>query len=171
MTEFRLAPMSGATRGLTMVALVVPAVLFVFAAVASGLLLGPALFVAAVYGSVWLWFRPSRFVVHPGTLEVVWPLRCRAIPRADIVDVRLIGTGDLRRETGWGLRVGAGGLGGGFGWLWTQRRGIVRMYVSRTDGLVWIECAGGRPWLITPERPEAFVRALARSPSLPVGRS
>jgi hypothetical protein len=43
-----------------------------------------------------------------------------------------------------------------------QRRGIVPMYVSRPDGLVWSECAGGRPWLISPERPEAFVRALAR---------
>jgi hypothetical protein len=36
------------------------------------------------------------------------------------------------------------------------------MYVSRTDGLVWIERAGGRPWLVTPEEPEAFVRALVR---------
>jgi hypothetical protein len=162
MTEFRLAPMSGVIRALTLVVLVVPLVLFVFAAVASRLLLGPALFVAVIYGAVWFWFRPGRFVVHPDTLEIVWPLRRHEIPRADIVSVRLVSTGDLRRETGWGLRVGAGGLGGGFGWLWTQRRGIVRMYVSRTDGLVWIECAGRRPWLISPERPEAFVRALAR---------
>jgi hypothetical protein len=56
--------------------------------------------------------------------------------------------------------VGAGGLWGGFGWLWTERRGIAQMYVSRTEGLVWIERRGGRPWLITPEEPEAFVRAL-----------
>ena len=27
---------------------------------------------------------------------------------------------------------------GGFGWLWTRRHGFVRMYVSRTDGFVWI---------------------------------
>jgi hypothetical protein len=27
---------------------------------------------------------------------------------------------------------------------------------------VWIERGGERPWLITPERPEAFVSALAR---------
>jgi len=34
------------------------------------------------------------------------------------------------------------------------------MYVSRTDGFVWIERAGERSWLITPERPKAFVRAM-----------
>jgi hypothetical protein len=76
--------------------------------------------------------------------------------------VRLIDRATLRREAGWGLRVGAGGLGGGFGWLWTQRRGIVQMYVSRIDGLVWIERVHDRPWLVTPEQPEAFVRALSR---------
>jgi hypothetical protein len=58
------------------------------------------------------------------------------------------------------MRVGAGGLWGGFGWLWTQRRGIVQMYVSRTDDFVWIERPGERSWLITPERPKAFVRAM-----------
>jgi hypothetical protein len=35
------------------------------------------------------------------------------------------------------------------------------MYISRTDGFVWIERVSGRPWLITPEQPEAFVRALS----------
>src|SRR5262245_66537846 len=115
MSEFRLAPMSGGILALTLVVLVVPVVLFVFAAVSSRLLLGPALVVGAIYGSVWFWFRPGRFVVHPGTLEVVWPLRREHIPRADIVGVRLTDARDLRREAGWGLRVGAGGLWGGFG--------------------------------------------------------
>jgi hypothetical protein len=50
---------------------------------------------------------------------------------------------------------------GGFGWLWTRKRGIVQMYISRTDRFVWIERAGERPWLITPERPEEFVAALS----------
>jgi hypothetical protein len=39
------------------------------------------------------------------------------------------------------MRVGAGGLWGGF---------------------VWIERGAGRPWVITPEEPQAFVRALSR---------
>jgi hypothetical protein len=35
------------------------------------------------------------------------------------------------------------------------------MHISRTDGLVWIERRSDRPWLITPERPDTFVRALS----------
>jgi hypothetical protein len=102
-----------------------------------------------------------RFVVYPDRLEVRWPLKRRSIPRKDITEVRLIDKRALHNEMGWGMRVGAGGLWGGFGWLWTQRRGIVQMYISRTDGFVWIERVGDRPWLITPAQPAAFVRALS----------
>jgi hypothetical protein len=35
------------------------------------------------------------------------------------------------------------------------------MYISRTDGFVWIERGADRPWLITPEQPQAFVSALS----------
>ena len=110
---------------------------------------------------MWLRFRPSEFVVHRGGLEVIWPFKRREIPRHEITDVRFVDGQALRNEIGWGMRVGAGGLWGGFGWLWTRKRGIVQMYVSRTDRFVWIECAGDRPWLITPEQSEEFVRALS----------
>jgi hypothetical protein len=43
----------------------------------------------------------------------------------------------------------------------TRRRGIVQMYISRTGRFVWVERASDRPSLITPEQPEAFVRALS----------
>ena len=69
---------------------------------------------------------------------------------------------DLRQEIGWGMRIGAGGLWGGFGWLWTARRGVVWMYISRLDRFVWVEQANERPLLITPDRDEAFVLALSR---------
>ncbi|MGH8532002.1 MAG: PH domain-containing protein [Gammaproteobacteria bacterium] len=69
-----------------------------------------------------------------------------------------------KREVGWGVRVGAGALWGGFGWLWTQRRGIVQMYISRINDLVWIECTSGRPWLISPEQPHLFIQAMAAAP-------
>jgi hypothetical protein len=94
-------------------------------------------------------------------LEVTWPLRRREIPRDDISAVRVIDRQTLRREAGWGVRVGAGGFFGGFGYLWTTNRGLVRMYVSRTDRFVWIERKSDRPWLITPDQPDAFVRAMA----------
>jgi len=115
----------------------------------------------AIYVWIWIWFRPTRFVVQPRGLEIVWPGRRRKIPRDDITAVRLIDRRELRREVGWAIRVGAGGLWGGFGWLWTEKRGVVRMYISRTDGLVWIERRSDRPWLLTPEQPEDFARALA----------
>jgi hypothetical protein len=59
------------------------------------------------------------------------PLKRRGIPRDDIEGIRLLREGELNREVGWGARVGAGGL-----WLWMSRRGIVQMYISRTDRFV-----------------------------------
>ena len=160
-TTFRLAPLSPVLLIVTLVLLALPIAFFV--AVLSGASLHPApgLLVVAVYVWIWLRFRPVRFVVREQSLDVVWPLKCRTITRDSIVSVQLLDRERLKEEIGWGLRMGAGGLGGGFGWLWTRRRGIVQMYVSRTDGFVWIERKQGRPWLITPDHPEAFVRALS----------
>lgn len=94
---------------------------------------------------------------------MTWPLKRRVVPRDDIASVRILARESLKKDIGWGVRIGAGGLWGGFGWLWTKRRGVVQMYVTRTDRFVWIERRRGRPWLVTPERPDAFVRALSRS--------
>jgi hypothetical protein len=159
---YRLAPMSPEILVLTVVLLPLP--LF-FVALAffytTPLLLAPALFILVIYAWIWLLSRPTGFVVHPRYLEVTWPLKRRQIPRDDIQAVRLIDRQTLRREAGSGMRVGAGGLFGGFGYLWTTRRGLVRMFVSRTDHFVWIERRSERPWLITPDQPDAFVRALS----------
>jgi hypothetical protein len=38
----------------------------------------------------------------------------------------------------------------------------VQIYASRTDLFIWIERANGRPWIVTPEQPENFIRALFR---------
>lgn len=159
--SFRLARMSPLILVLTVGLLLLPFVFLGSAALGNLPLLVPGLLIVAIYTWVWLRFRPSCFVVQPGAIEVIWPFKRRQIPRDDISNVRLIDKDELRRKTGWCMRVGVGGLWGGFGWLWTQRRGIIQMYVSRTDGLVWIERVSDRPWLITPEQPEAFVRALS----------
>jgi hypothetical protein len=162
--SFRLAPMSPLFWTLTLALLAVPAVFFSTAAMGGPhLLTVAALCVVVMYVWVWLRFRPTRFVVYPDRLEVCWPLKRRSIPREDIAEVRLIDKRALPSAIGWGVRVGAGGLWGGFGWLWTRRRGVVQMYISRTDGFVWIERVGDRPWLITPARPAAFVRALSKA--------
>jgi hypothetical protein len=161
-TSFRLAPMSPLILVLTLVLLALPAIFLArSAAGVGGWLTVPGLLLVGIYAWVWFWFRPTLFVVHTEALEVIWPLRRRQLRREGISEVRLIDKEELRRKTGWAMRVGAGGLWGGFGWLWTERRGIVQMYVSRTDGLVWIERGDERPWLITPEHPATFVRALS----------
>lgn len=159
--SFRLARMSRFIFILTLGLLSIPVVFLATAMSGRSSLMVPGLLLVALYAWVWLRFRPSRFLIHPREIEVIWPLKRRRIPRAGISSVRVISKEELRREAGWCMRVGAGGLWGGFGWLWTQRRGIVRMYISRTDGFVWIEHASDRPWLITPEAPEAFVRAVS----------
>ena len=158
--RFPLARMSPLIVTLTVGLVVLALALLVGALIGNRVLAVPAALLAALYAWVWLRFRPSQFVVHGNRLRVIWPLKQREIPRDRISSARLIDRRELRREIGWGVRIGAGGLWGAFGWLWTQRRGVVQMYISRTDRFVWIERVGDRPWLITPERPEAFVRAL-----------
>ncbi len=160
--SFRLARMSPLMLALTLLFLVVPPLVLVGALFVRHELLAAALLVLAIDAWVWLRFRPSRFTVQGSGLEVIWPLKCRHLPRESIVSARVIDRQELKREIGWGMRVGAGGIWGAFGWLWTTRRGVVQMYISRTDAFVWIERAGDRPWLLTPEEPEQFVRALSR---------
>src|SRR5262245_52997870 len=157
---FLLAPMSRLFRTLTLMVLLLPIVFFVIAAFGVTMLVIPAAAVIVLYGWVWLRFRPSRFVVHAEGLEVIWPLKRRWLLRKDLAGVREIDMERLREETGWVARVGVGGLWGAFGWLWTERKGIIQMYVTRPDGLVWLDCKDARPWLITPENPDAFVLAL-----------
>jgi hypothetical protein len=159
--RFDLAPMCSFLRRLTLGLAALPIVFVVAAALGAWPLWGPAIFVVLIYAWIWTRFRPTAFVVHPDDIEVIWPLKRRRIPRSGVSAVRLVDREELRRQVGWGMRVGAGGLWGGFGWLWTARRGIVQMYVSRLDRFVWIERGGARPWLVTPDRPEMFVQALS----------
>lgn len=159
--SFRLAPMSPLIRTLTLGLLLLPVMGLVSAAYGIPGIVFPSLIMVPIAGWVWCRFRPSRFVIGADAVEVTWPLKFRQIPRSSIVEVVVLDRRELRRKIGWGVRVGAGGLWGGFGWLWTWKRGIVQMMVSRTDGFVWIERGRDRPWLVTPEQPESFVTALA----------
>lgn len=160
---FHLAPMSPIILVMTLILLALPLFFFIAVLFGAHFHIAPGLLVISVYAWIWLRFRPSYFVVHDQSLEIIWPFKRRAISRATISRVRLLTSEELKREIGWGLRMGAGGLGGGFGWLWTKQQGLVHMYVSRTDQFVWIDQINGRPWLLTPEQPEAFVQALSRS--------
>ena len=158
---FRLAPMSSVVLTVTLILLALPIGFYVAALAGARFHTAPCFIVIACYMWIWLRFRPTRFVMHQQSLEVIWPLKRQEIPLHSISSVRLLDRDALKREIGWGLRLGAGGLGGGFGWLWTKRHGLVQMYISRTDGFVWVERKSDRPWLLTPEQPEAFIRALS----------
>ena len=158
---FRLAPMSPIILIITLVLLILPLSFLVAAMVLTPTYLVPCLIVITVYAWIWFRFRPSYFVLSSRSLNIIWPLRRYEIPRESIANVRLLDRDTLKREIGWGIRIGAGGLAGGFGWLWTKRHGLVQMYVSRTDRFVWIERKDDRPWLVTPEEPDLFVRTLS----------
>lgn len=163
MHPYRIAPMTTDLRVVSAFLLIIPAAMAVAVVMGYQVLLVPLALMAAIYAWVWLRFRPGEFVIHPDCVEIVWPLKRRQIARSSITSCRVIDTPELKREIGWGARVGAGGLWGGFGWLWTRRRGIVQMYITRTDAYVWLERGTERPWLITPERPDDFVRELGTS--------
>ena len=109
--SFRLARMSRLMLILTLAPLALPLGFLASAAFGKSQLLGPAVFVVAIYSWVWLRFRPTQFVVRPEVPEVIWPLKRRRIRRDGISGVRLIDARELRREMGWCLRVGAGGCG------------------------------------------------------------
>ena len=159
--SFRLAPMCGMIGGLTF------AMLALHVLVAAGFLRGlpaPALWlpgtIGLLYLAIWLWWRPSRFELDPAGLTIRWPLRHQHIPWHEIREARELRRSELKSELGFAARVGVGGLWGGFGWLWSHRRGLLDLYVSRTDGMVIIERHPGRALLITPEQPREFASAV-----------
>jgi hypothetical protein len=161
---FRLAAMSTGLRVLTWALFGVPVLLFYVAwrapAFADRALWATAVFVAFGYASVWFVWRPSRFEIEGRFLRIVWPLWSRSISRTTIEDARIVDAAAFRREFGYGIRIGAGGLWGGFGLLKTHTA-TFSMWVSRTDRFVLVRLRGARPLLVTPERPEEFVEALS----------
>ena len=165
---FLLAPMSPLILWLTVALLALPVVFLLFGLIGgppAGFVLVPmAGLILVLYAVIWLWSRPTRFELTPDALILVWPVRRRRIERADIRGATVLAKGDARRQLGFGMRIGAGGLWGGFGWLWTTRRGLLDLYVSRETDVVLVELdpRAGRSLLLTPERPEAFVAALQR---------
>ncbi len=158
--EFPLAPMTTDLRVMTYIVYAVPVALVV-AGVRFPPMFGVAGLVVLIYVSVWLWFRPTRFVLTSDSLVLEWPMRRLEVPLSDITEARVITRADFRREFRYGLRVGAGGLWGGFGLLVTGK-GALTMYISRTDRFVLLGRATGRSMLLSPDPPDGFVAALEK---------
>ena len=159
--RFLLAPMSPLIRWLTIALWLLPLCLGGFALIANEWTTGiVSLLLMAIYGVVWIGCRPAYFEVSRSHLEIKFPGWRRRIPIADVSGLRIISQATFRREAGWAMRIGAGGLWGGFGWLWTSRRGLLEFYISRLDGMVWIERVTGCSLLITPENAEQMVETI-----------
>jgi len=160
---FPLAPMTRGLRIMTWFLMALPTFFLVMACLPEtrlrGTMAAMAALVMLVYVSVWFLFRPTRFEIDATGLWIVWPMRSRHIPRREIGEASAIGIAEFKREYGLGMRVGAGGLWGGFGLLKTGRE-TFSMWISRTDAFVLVRLRGARTLLITPDRPREFLEAL-----------
>ncbi len=162
---YALAPMSPLILWLTVVLIAIP-VAFVLSPlvfpepsflIVLGILLG------GLYAAVWFFWRPTRFEISvEGDLDIVFPGRRRQFAASELAGCRLITNKQFRQKFGHAMRVGVGGLWGGFGLLWTSKGGSVDFYISRTDGFVLIERRSSRPILITPENPRCMVEVMGR---------
>ena len=162
-TRYRLAPMSVSIWVMTLVCFAIPPVMLLAARTAPppahGVLVAVALVTLGLYALIGLAFRPTAFVLEPDALVLHWSLRSRRIERSSIVRARVCSYAELRQELGYVMRVGAGGLWGGFGRAKTAR-GMLELWISRTDRIVYVECTGRRSLLITPADPDRFVAEL-----------
>lgn len=160
--SFPLAPMNGVIRVLTYGLLGLGLVFLALglkAPVVGGPLFLSSAGILVLSVEVWLLHRPRDFTVRPGALALNYPLRTKRVALAGLSAAEVLTAADLRARFGWALRVGVGGLFGGFGWLYTSK-GWVEMDIARTDGLVLLTFAGRMPLLVTPDEPQAFVDAV-----------
>ena len=159
--SFKLAPMSPLFKGLTIALWLLP-LFFGISTIVSRewLIFIIFLILIIIYGSVWLWCRPSRFVVSDNYIDIVFPGWRRKIPIQDVSAIRIISKDTFAQEFGWAVRIGVGGLWGGFGWLWTNRGGFLEFYISQLDEFVLISRLKGNNLLITPVNPYQFVATI-----------
>ncbi|MEY3299738.1 MAG: hypothetical protein RLZZ597_2998 [Cyanobacteriota bacterium] len=159
--SFKLAPMSPLIRGLTLILWLLPLTFGTWALVSHERIAGIIfLLLIALYGATWVWYRPSRFVISPDSLKIIFPGWQRRIPMGDISHICITSKEDFRQQFGWAIRIGVGGLWGGFGWLWTAKQGLVEFYISQLDSFVLIKRTTGKSLLITPDNPNQLVEII-----------
>jgi len=111
---------------------------------------------------VWIWSRPTAFAIRGTQLEIIWPARRRSLPLRGLESVEIVQRNEFRNRYGRAMRVGVGGLWGGFGSAITKSE-TFHLYVSRTDRFVLLRPAGSKPWVLTPAHAEQFVEAVKRA--------
>lgn len=163
--RFALAPMSRLIRGLTCLFVPLPAVFVAGSTIGGASNVAEVLFsigggLALLWLAVWTFFRPSGFTVGDDGLTIEFPGRRLRVPKAELATAALLTLAEIYPRYGVAARVGVGGLWGSFGWLWSQERGWVDLYVTRTDRCVLIGRKNGKDLLINPDDPETFVAAI-----------
>lgn len=161
-TSFPLAPMGPGIRALSLVLVLLGVGFVVLSRVDARVAWLPAALLLGLAASVWLFFRPARFRLERGVLVLEYPVRAKRIALGGLAAAELITSAGFKARFRWALRVGVGGLFGGFGWLRTAH-GWVEMDISRTDGMVLLTFTGRSPMLLTPEDPEVFIEAVLQA--------
>ena len=164
MKRYPLAPMDRMYQGLSLFLGSLPFLFVSLTLMVPGphkLMFGAcAVFLFLIYAWIWFYWRPDSFRLETTALVLEFPRRQMAIDLSQVQGVQLYESyADFTAEWGFGIRIGAGGLFGAFGWLKTPK-GTLQMYISRSSDLVVVELADRKPLLITPEQAQEFVKAL-----------
>ncbi|ABS26642.1 PH domain-containing protein [Anaeromyxobacter sp. Fw109-5] len=118
-----------------------------------------SILVALVPLAVWA-LAPREFVIGAGFLRVernAWP--ARLVPLRAITAAEPLAPAAMRGA----LRLlGTSGLFGHYGLFRSRALGRFRMYATRGSGLVLVR-AGTVQYVLSPDRPEAFLATLAAS--------
>ncbi len=100
-------------------------------------------------------FSPRGFSLGPDGLHIHRPFGPHLLAFNRVRSARRAQPGEL-----CGLRTfGSGGMFGFFGWFWSRKMGHYRAYVTHRQDMVLVEAE--RPYLLSPERPDDFLRALS----------
>ena len=98
---------------------------------------------------------PRGFSLGPEGLRIHRPFGAHVLPLGKVRNARRAQPGEL-----CGLRTfGSGGMFGFFGWFWSRKLGHYRAYVTHRRDMVLVEAE--RPYLLSPERPDDFLRTLS----------
>jgi hypothetical protein len=162
--DFPVARMSPLILGLTLLLLPLPLLFLVIGifipAPTRTLMLVVGVLLVLLWIGIWIYARPSSYRVTPAALTILWPVRSREVPRHDVASARVMTLAEFRATYGNTLRIGAGGLFGTFGWLWSPKAGRLDVYVTNLGPWVVVERRGARPLVISPRDPHDLARAL-----------
>lgn len=158
MTRYKLAPMDQYMKRMTNFCLLIPVFFFLVGPLLPYLLIC-AFLIVFIYSVIWFRMRPKSFVIDDENLTIEWPVGKKSWKRSEISSVEYMPREKFKETYGFGIRVGAGGLWGGFGRYQTTDT-TFRMFVSRIDGFVIVNFREGRPLMITPENPESFMKSV-----------